>query len=319
MQDSLIGLFMMLIIFLAVGYPMAWAAEKFPQKNVTLIVTREPGGSTDIQARGLQGFLQKYLGVPVVVENVTGGGGTVGYTRTFTSKPDGYTLMVYPFLSAMISEVQQEVKYKVVEYTPIAAFCEQVLGLVVNPEVYAGLPQFLEAAKGKTMNIGTSGHGSVSHLDAMFTCDTLKLNARYVPFGGGAENLNALVGKHIDATMVSVFSAYGLVSSGKLKILFVLSDKRSTTFPEFPTAKELGHTLPFIQFVVGTAGPPGVPKDIVKILEDAHLKTFEDPEFQAWAKKAKLEYAPLNSKGYKDVVDEGYKVLQSVKDKIKKM
>lgn len=296
------------------------AQEKYPNKAITIILPVPPGGTADIQTRGIQPYLQNILGVPLAVESVPGASGIIAYTRTFLSKPDGYTLMFFDsIIRACINERLQKVEYKTLEFTPIFAVSDQPLAWVVNPQVYQSLPQFLEAAKGKPMNVGTSGQGSTSHLYALLVTESLKFKARYVPFGGGAESLNSLLGKHLDAVSVSVGSSYGLVSSGTLKILFISAEKRSTVYPEFPTSKELGYAIPHIPFVNGFAGPPGLPKNIVKFLEEAFSKVMENPEYRAWAKKTKVDVTPLNAEEYKKVIEQGYNLLEKYPNLLKEM
>lgn len=277
-----------------------------------------PGGAGDILTRGIQPYLQKVLGVPVVVENVAGGGGIIGYTRVFAAKPDGYTLTFMTHLMAFIDEYLQRVQYKTREFTPLFGISAPPSAFVVNPQVYQTLPQFLEVAKSQVMKIGTSGYGSIGHLHATLISERLKFNARYVPFGGGAESLNALVGKHIDAVMVSVASSYGLVSSGVLKILFILGDKRSTAYPEFTPAKELGYTIPYFKNLMGVAGPPKLPKNIIKTLEEGFFKATEDPEFQAIAQKARLDIISLNAEEYKREIEQGCHLVEEYRDLLKK-
>jgi tripartite-type tricarboxylate transporter receptor subunit TctC len=265
-------------------------------------------------------YLQNILGVPLAVESVPGASGIIAYTRTFLSKPDGYTLMFFDsILRAGTNERLQKVEYKTLGFTPILAVSDQPLCWVVNPQVYQSLPQFLEAAKTKTMNVGMSGKGSTSHLYALLVTESLKFKARYVPFGGGAESLNSLVGKHLDAVSVSVGSSYGLVSSGTLKILFISSEKRSTVYPEFPTSKELGYAIPHVPFVNGFAGPPGLPKDVVKILEEAFSKAVDNAEYRAWAKKTKVDVTPLNGEDYKKVIEQGHNLLEKYEHLLKEM
>lgn len=294
--------------------------EKYPSKAITIILPVPPGGTADIQTRGIQPYLQNILGVPLVVESVPGASGIIAYTRTFLSKPDGYTLMFFDsIIRACINERLQKVQYKTLEFTPIFAVSDQPLAWVVNPQVYQSVPQFLEAAKGKTMNVGTSGQGSTSHLYAILVSEALNFKPRYVPFGGGAESLNSLIGKHLDAVSVSVGSSYGLVSSGVLKILFISAEKRSTIYPEFPTSKELGYTIPHIPFVNGFAGPPGLPKNIVRTLETTFSKAMENPEYQTWAKKTKVDFISLKPEEYKKVIEQGYNLLGKYQSKLKEM
>ena len=116
--------------------------------------------------------------------------------------------------------------------------------------------------------------------------EELGLKINWVSYGGGAESLNALAGKHIDAVMTLTSSVMPLIKAGKIIPLLIFSEKRALKYPNVPTPGELGYNnMPLLYGLTGIVGPPGLDKGKAKILEDALLKAMKDPDYAAWTEK----------------------------------
>jgi tripartite-type tricarboxylate transporter receptor subunit TctC len=310
------------IIFITIF--SAWASsasaqsrEKFPNKPIKIIIAFAPGGGEDREVRGIAPYLSKYLGTDVLIENLPGASGDLGYSKTYRAKPDGYTLLTFGIPAPVIHEKISKVQFQCDRFTHIAAWSQANNGLFVNSESWKTFSEFSEAAKSRTLSAGLSGRGSASHLSMVLFLKGLNLKVNAVPFGGGAESITALAGKHIDFVVVGTITAYPLVKAGKLRPLVILSKSKDDIYPDVPTLSDLKIDVPTASFIRGVVGPPGVPNDRLKILEQAFLKTMKDPKYQAWADNAKIKIVPLDSKEYLQATLNLLKETDKVKDLFK--
>ena len=311
-------LMLLLVFTLSAGAGDALSEEKFPNKPVKIIIAYAPGGGEDREVRGLAPYLSKYLGTDVLIENVPGANGDIGFAKAYQAKPDGYTLVVFGIPAPVIHEkINPTVRFQSDRYTHIAAWSLGNNGLFVNSETWKTFSEFLEAAKTKTLSAGLSGRGSASHLSMVLFLKNLNLKISSVPFSGGGESVTALAGKHVDFVVVGVATAYPLVKAGKLRPLIILSNVKDETYPDVPNLKDLKIDVPTASFIRGLVGPPGVPKERVKILEQALLKAANDPKFREWARMAMVQIVPLNAKDYLQTTVNLLKETEKVKDLFK--
>jgi tripartite-type tricarboxylate transporter receptor subunit TctC len=159
------GLYLMLLLVLTLsagtGAGDALSQEKFPNKPVKIIIAYAPGGGEDREVRGLAPYLSKYLGTGVLIENLPGASGDIGFAKAYNAKPDGYTLVVFGIPAPVIHEkINPTVRFQCDRYTHIAAWSLGNNGLFVNSETWKTFPEFLETAKTKTLSAGLSGRGS---------------------------------------------------------------------------------------------------------------------------------------------------------------
>ena len=114
--------------------PISHAKEAFPAKPVTIIVPFPPGGAMDIAARSIAPYMGKYLKTSIIINNLPGAGGAIGFTKAYKAVPDGYTLLIWNTLTPLTEEYRREVEYKTLNYTFLTAFSEDSPILVVHPE-----------------------------------------------------------------------------------------------------------------------------------------------------------------------------------------
>jgi len=294
------------------------AAEKksdFPQKPIEYIVGFAPGGKTDVQARGIAPFVKKYLGVPVIIQNFPGAGGRIGYTKLFKAKPDGYTFGLFALPAMILGEYLTTTEYKTQEFTPIFACFLTPQVLVVPSDTYQNIDEFVKAGKSKPLSNATPGHGTSSHLAGIVVANGLELKeVRHVHFESSGPSIAALTGKHVDFSVTNLPSAFPLVRAGRLKPLLVISDERDSAFPQVPTPKELGLKITTIAGIEGVAGPPHLPLEKVKILEEAFTKVTADPEFLNWAQKATMNIVPMDHGKLRRATEEMVKEVEKYKD-----
>ncbi|RYE49934.1 MAG: tripartite tricarboxylate transporter substrate binding protein, partial [Hyphomicrobiales bacterium] len=257
-------------------------AQEFPIKPVTLIVPWPAGGSTDLSMRAIAETASKHLGQPIVIDNRAGGSGTVGPAGMAASaKPDGYTISQIPMPVLRLPIMQDTTWDPEKDFTYIANLTGYTFGITTANADFKTWKDVVEYAKknpGK-VTYATGGAGTSPHIGTEQIALRAGIKLTHVPFKGGAESNAAVLGGH---TMLQADSTgwKALVESGKLRLLMVWTDKRSPSFPDVPTLKELGYPLVY-DSPYGIAGPKGMDPKVVAKLDDAFRKAVEDPAVQA--------------------------------------
>src|SRR3954469_16744150 len=219
-------------------------AAPYPTRNVEVIVAYGPGGSTDIVARVVAQALQDRLGQSFVVVNRPGASGTIGIGQAMRANPDGYTLYVgYTAETVVVPQMSQTAKYSVLDdFEPIAVTGLVPVVLMASKNVKAdNLKDFiaeLRANPGKYTYGG--GHGSPPHVMGAWMNNLKQLNVTHVPYRGGAQGINDVVGGHIDMFYGGVAAGKAAIDSGSVKAIAVTGDVRSQALPDVPTFKEAG-------------------------------------------------------------------------------
>ena len=253
---GLISFFSLLMVLSLYGEASLGAT--FPDKPMKLIANFPPGSGIDIEARAIAPYLQKHLGVSVTVENVAGADGKIGLGRLWKIEPNGYTLIMHSTSMSIIVELLSNPEYQVAGFSQIFSWSRTNQVLVVNSAGWKNLDEFIKGARERTLSVGMSGRGSVSHLMGLMFVDELGLKVNWVPFDGGGEALTALAGKHVDFVVVAATSALPLVRAGKLRPLLIFGESRDPGFPDTPIPKEAGYQLTMISLVRGMDGPPQI-------------------------------------------------------------
>lgn len=291
------------------------AQVTYPTKPITIIVPFTAGGSTDIAVRRIAPYVGKYLKCSIVLENLPGADGAIGYNKGYSAKVDGYTLLASNTLPLFLTEYSRETKYKTLDFKPIFAFARDSMILVVHSDFSKTFEEFVKTARTQTVRVGTTGGATTTGLMGILLAEELGLKVNWIPFGGGAESLTTLAGKHIDAVLSITASTLPLTKAGKIRPLAIFSDRRNSQFPEVPIPKELGVDIPLLFNHTGIVGPPGLPEDIIKILEEAFTKAVEDPEYVEKTKAvATSDLVPLSPKEYR----KEFERLHAVAEKYKK-
>ena len=258
------------------------AATSFPTRPITLIVPFPAGGPSDSVARIVSDRMRTSLGQPVIVENVSGAGGTIGLARAANAEPDGYTLVIGNWATHVGATATFKVSYDVVnDFEPVAM-------LAVAPVVFVGknaLPEHdmkgliawlrQNPAKASSATVGT---GSLAHL----TCDYFqsKTGTRFllVPYRGAAPALQDLVAGQVDLLCgIDGPTALPFVRSGKIKAYTLMQKARWPQAPEIPTIDEAGLPGLHVASWNGLWAPKRTPQPIIAKLVAAVVETLEDP------------------------------------------
>jgi len=306
-KKRLILLFVPLLVF-----PLGNAEgkrEPFPIKPVTILCGYSAGGSTDIQIRTVAPYLQKYLGQPVIVENLPGAAGTLAFNKVFSSEPDGYLILVANLQAMILGEYFRETaRYRTKEMTFIYNLVKESNILVTHPELYGSFREFAEAAKIKKLKVGVAGKWDPTHVFTALLEQTIKVKFNVIPYEGGGPAVTSLMGKHIDAVMTIGSTAYDKVRAGQIRALLVMEKARTAQYPDVPVLADLGYEAPTILYNYGVYGPPKIPQDRLKILEAAFAKAVRDPGYIEKTKKMNIEVYPLSAQQFRKIYEEQYPI-----------
>ncbi|MEO8059323.1 MAG: tripartite tricarboxylate transporter substrate binding protein [Burkholderiales bacterium] len=259
--------------------PLLWA-QSYPDRPITLIVSFEPGGSTDISARAVAQELSVVLKQSVVVENKTGAGGRIGTKAAALSKPDGYTLLWGSGSSLTAAPVLYADQGHVATLVPVSVGATQPFVFVVPPSLgVKTTAEFVAMAKknpGK-MNFASAGTGSSNHLLGEIFMSVTGAQLMHVPYRGAALAKDALFKGDGQLMTEATSPLIGALRAGQLQPLFITSDKRDAMFPDIPTAAEVGLPDLAIQGFFGLLAPAGTPPEIVDRLNRAMRQVLASP------------------------------------------
>ena len=282
------------------------AQTPWPDRPVTMIVPWAPGGSTDILARTLSEHLTKSFGQPFVVENKPGASGNIGSNVVAKAKPDGYTLLVGSMSThAMNGSLFVTMPFKPVDdFTPIALVAYVTNTMVINASVpVKTVPEFIAYAKANPGKLAyaSAGPGSTNHLSAALFEKAAGIQMLHVPYKGGAPAVLDTV-----AGQTQVFFSAGTqtlphVKSGKLKLLAVTEEKRSSLLASTPTVAE---TLPGYELAVwyGVFGPAGMPRDLTVRLNTEINRIMQTPEVKEKMAGIGVEVANLSPTQFHEIL-----------------
>jgi tripartite-type tricarboxylate transporter receptor subunit TctC len=269
------------------------AHAEYPDRPIQMIVAYAPGGGTDIAARTLETFVEKYLGGDITVVNKAGAGGEVGFTQLATAEPDGYTIGFINTPNILTIPIERQTRYELDSFAPIANIVSDPGAIAALPDSpFEALDDLVTYAKEHPGEVtyGSTGIGSDDHLAALEFERLAGIQMQHVPFDGAAKVRPALLGGHIDLAFSNISELIDLAQEGQARVLGQMSEERWEHAADIPTFKELGYDL-VSGSNRGIAAPAGLDQAIIDQLAGAIEKTINDPEFQEQAQKQLL---PLN-------------------------
>ncbi len=285
-----IGMALVGLLWIAVSFDGAWAAEKFPEKTIKIIVGYAPGGTASLMAHMHASLLTEHFGQPVIVTNKPGGASTIAVTELAGSKPDGYTTMHLGILGLTVAPFTIKVKYNpLTDVEPLCTFAQLPFDICVQAN--APWNTFKELVEHARQNPGvvtysSVGVGSNMHLVLEYIGHREKIKWNHVPYAGGAPAAAALLGGHVKVNVGSG-SHLPYVKAGKFKLLARYMDERSPEFPDVPTLKELGYNIPISNDQIVIV-PKGMPEPIFKALEEACSKATVSKNFISFVEQLLL-------------------------------
>ena len=282
---------------LAVGAASAGAA--YPDRPIKMIVPWAAGGDTDAIFRVIANSMEKHLGKPVVIVNITGASGTVGAREAMKAAPDGYTIFaIHDFIHSTYYTGVAEMTYKDFEPVSLMTSTPSILA-AYGKAPWNSLKELLDDAKKRPEQITVGATlGSTSHFFPAMVALAAGVKWKYVSYEGTAPRMTALLGGHVllgDTNLTQLDK----VKVGQMKMLAIATPKRLAEIPDVPTLKELGYD---VLYAVnrGIVAPKGTPEAALAKLEDACGKAAKDPAVMESMRKQGTLVEFLNRNAYAD-------------------
>jgi tripartite-type tricarboxylate transporter receptor subunit TctC len=252
----------------------AQSADKYPEKPIKLVVPFPPGGSVDVLGRLIAQRMQEHWGQSVIVETRPGASTMIGTASVAKAEPDGYTLIIVVSNHTTNPALQPKMQYdSLKDFEPIALLARTPVVLYSHPSLPAKDAKELIAlgkARTHTLNFGSAGVGSMTHL----TGEMLKIKARiemlHIVYRGGTPAMNDLLAGHLPLQFATVAQALPQYRAGQLRALGISSAERYPSVPDIPTFREQGVDLVTTEWY-GLLAPAGTPKPIIEKL-NAEMK-----------------------------------------------
>ncbi|MDR1835390.1 MAG: tripartite tricarboxylate transporter substrate binding protein, partial [Fusobacteriaceae bacterium] len=261
----------LLIIILTGAAAMASAWK--PKENVTVVVAYKAGTGTDSTARVLTSHAEKYVGKTLVIDNLEGGAGSIGWTRIAKSKPDGYTIGFLNLPNFNSSITEKLGAYTIDSFIPICNHVTETSVVLVDAKskfnTIQELIEFAKANPGK-LKASTNGKKASNHIGAQMLAVTAGFKYVDIPYGGTADQLLALRQQEVEFSVAKVadFAAF----KSEVKVLGVFDAKRLPEYPDAPTIGELGYYDKWLGSSRCIVAPAGTPKEIIDFYAEAFRK-----------------------------------------------
>jgi tripartite-type tricarboxylate transporter receptor subunit TctC len=271
-------------------------ADNFPSRPITIIVPFSAGGPSDAMARILAERMKTTLGEVLLVENVTGAGGSLGVGRAVRSPPDGYTISFGHLGTHVANGAIYKLGYDLVaDLEPVALLPSNPMVIVSKNAVPAkSLKELLEWLKARPVPAaaGTAGAGSGAHIAGLYFENITGIKLQYVPYRGTAPAMNDLVAGQIDVIIDQLSNSIGQVRAGNIRAYAVTDTKRVESAPEIPTTDEAGLSGFRMTLWSGLWVPKDTPKDIVTKLNAAAVEALNDPAVRKQLENLGLQMPP---------------------------
>jgi len=271
-------------------------AQSYPTKPVHVIISFTPGSATDIVGRVVSAKLAEYWGQPVVADNRSGAGGSIGSNVVAKAAPDGYTLLINSNAHAVNPAIYAKLPYDTVkDFTDIAPLAEQPNVLVVDAKSrYKTLMDLIGYAKANPgkLNFGHAGVGSGTHLNTVKLVSASGIEVVQVPFKGTPEVVQAILAGSVDCYWVPISAGISNIRAGRLRALATSTARRNAQLPDVPTTAEAGVKGADFGLWFGLWGPAGMPADVVNKISTDVRKALADPGVRE--KLVNLGNAPMD-------------------------
>lgn len=276
-------LYLLTGLLLIALHGVAHGNETYPSRPVKIIVPVSAGGSTDRLARLVAEKLSVTWKQPVIVENMTGAGGSIGAAQVAKSKPDGYTLLLHSDAVVLNLTLIAKPSYSLSDLTGVVKVAANPQILVVRPGLgVTTLKEYAELIRSKPgiITVGLPTNGGIGHISHEMLRKALQLNVNYIPYPGGGPAALAVMGDHVDATMITTAAVTEFIKAKKLVPIAVTTSYRSSALPDVPTIAESGVPGFSVESWQGILAPAGTPKEIVKKINRDTLAILENPDFK---------------------------------------
>ncbi|MCU7370699.1 tripartite tricarboxylate transporter substrate binding protein [Paucibacter sp. O1-1] len=268
--------------FAALSTP-AWSQDAYPSKSIRMVVAFAPGGSADINARGVGAQLAKDLGATIVIDNKGGAGGNLGAVEAKRAAPDGYTFFYATSAVVLAPSLYASPGFDPYsDFVPVSLTATIPLVLVANKSVPAAtVAEFITWAKAQKgqINYGSSGTGALLHLGGALFTKEMGIEATHIAYKGSAPAVTDLLGGATQFMFLPINEAMPHIKGGGLRALAVSHDKRVALLPQVPTLREAtGKTTMDMGAWQGLMLPKGTPPEVVSKVSAALQKSIKNKE-----------------------------------------
>lgn len=299
-------------IFLSIFFVLNVFAD-FPSKTINIIVPSKAGGSTDFTARLFAKVAKKYWkDANFKIIDKPGAGGLIGFEMVARSTPNGYTWGMV-FTPQLITHViAKKSKYTLDSFKVVGNIEEDFEVAVVHPSTHVNsLIDLVKLAKRKKLLVAVNGIGSDDFIAAKKLENLANIKFDYMPTKGSVEQKQAILKNYVDISFMNLSQILSKHKEGKVKIVAILSKKRSNFAPKIATASEQGYSL-FMKATRGYVVSSGVKDEVFKKIEDLYIKVVNDADFIKKCKEAYIVLHPMNGEEYKLYLQDLQKTTQKI-------
>lgn len=284
----------------------AQAADPWPSKLIKTVIPYGAGSATDVVPRMILERVSAELGQPIVIENRTGAGGTIGTAAVARAEPDGYTILAHSSAYTITPSIIADLQYDPAkDLTSVLMMGYSANVMIVSPsKPWKTIQEFVAAAKQKNSAItfGSVGVGTATHISAEKFRFAAGFDATHIPYRGGSEAITDILGGRIDFYFCPLATALPLIREGQVRALVVSTAKRVTDLPDVPTPLEAGYKDADSAIWFGIFMPSKTPRDIIEKFHVAGIKVIADPAMQSNLKRLGVESWPLTTKEMDELV-----------------
>jgi tripartite-type tricarboxylate transporter receptor subunit TctC len=275
-------------------------AQSYPSRPITMIVPYAAGGPLDLTARVLAEHMTKTLGQAVIVENISGGGGTIATHKIAKATPDGYQLMVQqPALAANVTlfpaaafDTEKDLMgVALLNNSPMFILASKTLGIKTMPELVAWMKK-----NDGNIRFAHAGVGSLSHLCAALFVHNAGVKATMIPYRGGTPAISDTIAGHTDIYCSSAQLAISQIQAGTLIGVAVTAKERMSLVPDVPTTSEVGFKDVQANFWQGLFATAGTPKPVADKIGDAVRAALADEAVQKKFEATGMTVYPVNQR-----------------------
>ncbi len=299
------------------------SAQTYPTRQITMMVPFGAGGSTDIVGRITAQAMAKNLGVPVVVLNKGGVGGTLGTQQATTMPADGYSILMSTTSTLVVGPLTNDT----VKYDPIKSFehigmiAETPYVLVVSNKSGVGsVKELIELAKknpGK-LNYGSAGQGSTTHLAALMFLNATGVKMEHIPYSSNADSTKAVMADEVQVLFGSMPAVLAQIKANSIKALAVGTTTRSAEIPDVPTMQQAGVAGYRASLWLGLSAPANTPAAVIARLSKSLNEVVSDPAVAKQLANTGADATIMSQPEFKKLIAVELDIYKKIVDGMKK-
>ncbi len=299
------------------------SAQTYPTRQITMMVPFGAGGSTDIVGRITAQAMAKNLGVPVVVLNKGGVGGTLGTQQVTTMPADGYSILMSTTSTLVVGPLTNDT----VKYDPIKSFehigmiAETPYVLVVSNKSGVRSVQDLIALAKKNpgkLNYGSAGQGSTTHLAALMFLNATGVKMEHIPYSSNADSTKAVMADEVQVLFGSMPAVLAQIKAGSIQALAVGTTTRSAELPDVPTMQQAGVAGYRASLWLGLSAPANTPPAVIERLSKSLNEVISDPAVAKQLANTGADVTKMSQPEFKKLIATELDIYKKIVDGMKK-